>query len=259
MQVIFPSLETMVISHMENLQMIWHNQFAPNSYEKIKKVEISYCEKLITIIPSYLLYSQGNLEELEVCNCDNVEAVFDLSEINDSCTFPQLRLKSMKLWHLPKLKCIWNKDPQQSYVCQYLQKVDVYKCESLRSVFPTSIAKHLPKMKALVIDSCPGVEVIVERDEVVGAAPCFVFPKLSLLVLWRLPNLKNFYPDRHTSEWPRLRELQVHCCNNLDIFETKLWSITETKGNDEYETKYPLCIIENVSTILFWPNALFFS
>ena len=55
-------------------------------------------------------------------------------------------------------------------------------------------------MEVLIIYSCFGVEVIIERDEVAGAAPCFVFPQLSSLKLWRLPNLKNFYPDRHISQ-----------------------------------------------------------
>ena len=49
--------------------------------------------------------------------------------------------------------------------------VGAFLCESLKSIFPASIGKHLPKLELLNIHSCFGVEVIVERDEVAGAAP----------------------------------------------------------------------------------------
>ncbi|KAJ7942928.1 Disease resistance protein [Quillaja saponaria] len=63
---IFPKLETLVISNMDNFKAVWCvNQVATNSFGKMKSVEIKCCEKLLTVVPSNMLRRLQNLETLE--------------------------------------------------------------------------------------------------------------------------------------------------------------------------------------------------
>ncbi|XP_044484332.1 uncharacterized protein LOC123210165 [Mangifera indica] len=159
-KVAFPSLEKMVLLHLDNLQLIWHNhKLHVESFCKLKVVRIEFCEKLLTIVPSS---TQGrltfhNLESLKVNNC-------------------------------------W----------------------SLKSLFPVSIAIGLLQLKELSINSC-GLGKIVSEEEVNGP-PTFLFPQLTNIHLENLRELKCFYPQLHTIEWPMLRSLDVYKCRKIKVY-----------------------------------------
>ncbi|XP_044497663.1 uncharacterized protein LOC123219746 [Mangifera indica] len=81
-KVAFPSLEEMVLSHLDNLQLIWHNQkLHGESFCKLKVVRVEFCEKLLTIVPSN---TQGNLsfrnlKRLTVMSCWSMKSLFPVS------------------------------------------------------------------------------------------------------------------------------------------------------------------------------------
>ncbi|XP_031247968.1 uncharacterized protein LOC116105696 [Pistacia vera] len=158
-KVAFPSLEKMILLHLDNLQLIWHNQSHGDSFSKLKEVRVEFCEKLMTIVPSNStkgLLTFHNLETLTIKNC-------------------------------------WN----------------------MKILFPVSIATGLLQLKKLWISSC-GLEEIVAKEEVDGT-PRFLFPQLTHLKLDSLPNLKHFYLELHTIEWPMLKQLFVYNCEELKV------------------------------------------
>ena len=69
LQVAFPSLETLKIKHMENLKIIWHDQFAKDSFFKLHSLFVEYCENLVNIFESNMLTRFQSLERLEVSYC----------------------------------------------------------------------------------------------------------------------------------------------------------------------------------------------
>ena len=146
--------------------------------------------------------------------------------------FPSLE----RLWLscLPKMKQVWKKDPQGIFSFQNLQEISVWECESLQSLFPASVARCLMQLEKLWIDDC-GVEEIVSREEIAEAAARFVFPKVTLLVLRKLPKLKWFCRGVHTSEWPLLKELCVRGCDQIEIFTSKILNFQETVEQSQLE------------------------
>ncbi|KAI9073088.1 hypothetical protein K1719_044959 [Acacia pycnantha] len=69
----------------------------------------------------------------------------------------------------------------------------------------------------------------------------FGFPSLTSLELYGLPNLRNFYPQKHTLEWPHLNELSIQCCDELEIFEKEVSSSSEIYEEENMlHSKYPL-------------------
>ncbi|KAJ6918356.1 disease resistance protein [Populus alba x Populus x berolinensis] len=223
-KVAFPDLEVFLIGEMDNLKVIWHNELHPDSFCKIKRLEVRGGKNLLNIFPSSMLRRFHNLEYLIIYGCDSVEEIFDLQALINveqrlAVTASQLRV--VFLWNLPQLKHVWNRDPQGILSFHNLCTVDVGDCPGLRSLFPASIAQNLPQLEQLQIDTC-GVEEIVAKDEGLEEGPEFLFPKVTDLHLEKLPELKRFYPGIHTSEWPRLKTLRVRDCEKIEIFPSEI-------------------------------------
>ncbi|XP_075638422.1 uncharacterized protein LOC142610494 [Castanea sativa] len=209
-EVAFPSLETLTIFHMEKLKIIWHDQLAEYSFLKLQSLLVQYCENLVNIFQSNMLTKFQSLKRLYVYDCGSLQEVFELQRHNvrESHVVIAIPLKRLILQRLPKMKHVWNKDPQGIFSFQNLQKISVWECESLKSLFPASVARCLMQLEDLLIVNC-GVEEIVSREDVAEPAARFVFPKVTVLVLSQLPKLKWFCRGVHTSKWPLLKELIV--------------------------------------------------
>ncbi|XP_019443819.1 PREDICTED: probable disease resistance protein At4g27220 isoform X2 [Lupinus angustifolius] len=222
-EVVFPSLETLVVSNMDNLKTIWNNAMASNSFPKLTKLEITFCNKLMNIVSSYVL---KHLETMIVTSCDSLEVVFDMERLN-SCSVKQhglpTQLRTLTLKDLPKLKHIWSKDPCGVLGFQNLCTVEVSDCQGLNHVFPLSVGMELKNLQALKISSC-GIEHIVARDEMPELAPKFVLPKLKSLKFWILPKLRSFCHGIQTLECPNLKELDVFDCDEMEIDDQPLFS-----------------------------------
>ena len=61
-----------------------------------------------------------------------------------------LRLKTLILSDLPKLEHVWEKDLEGIIGLQMLKKMRVNSCNSLKSLFPASVAKDLTRFQVLV-------------------------------------------------------------------------------------------------------------
>ncbi|KAJ6380299.1 hypothetical protein OIU76_016874 [Salix suchowensis] len=168
-KVAFPNIEKLHIRGMNNLNMIWHNEFHSDSFCKLKFLNVEQGNKLLNIFPPNMLRRFQNLEHLEVNYCASLEEVFDLRSLmneKESHVVTAFKLKNMYVWNLRKLK-----------------------------------------------------KEIVAEEERLGEAPKFVFPKTSSFILYYLHKLKSFYPGRHTSEWPVLKEIDVRFCHEVPVFD----------------------------------------
>ncbi|KAI4297520.1 hypothetical protein L6164_037407 [Bauhinia variegata] len=212
-QVGFYRIEELNFDEHPILTEIWNGRNPEQSFGNLKSLIINKCDSLSYIVPSHLLSSLTNLEELEVSDCDSIEVAFDVQEINQMCALVPLSLKKMTLEHLPKLMHLWNKDPQQ-IISPHLQELHVEDNENLRSIFPLSIAKHLKQLQKFEILEC-GVEEIISKEGVAETDAALVFPELIWLKLWKLPNLRDLYHQKHKLECPKLRVLDVSQCSIL--------------------------------------------
>ena len=249
LQVAFPSLESLTIMHMENMKIIWHDQLVEDSFFKLQFLLVEHCENLVNIFESNMLTRFQSLETLEVSYCGSLQEVFELQryDVRETHAVTAIPLKRLILDSLPKMKQVWNKDPQGIFSFQNLQEIDVSKCESLQSLFPASVARCLKQLEDLEIFDC-GVEEIVAREDGAEAAERFVFPKVTLLILSLLPKLKWFCRGEHTSEWPLLKELWVRGCDQIEIFTSKILNFQETVKQSQLDTsiQQPFFLVEEV-------------
>ena len=230
LQVSFPSLETLRIYNMENLKIIWHNQLAEDSFLKLQLLRVEFCENLMSIFQSNTLTRFHSLEKLYVHDCGSLQGIFELQgqDVRETQAVTTIPLKVLKLRRLPKMKQVWNKDPQGIFSFQNLQEIYVVECESLKSLFPanleeichgqlpltsflnlrivkvehceklkfvfsSSIAKGLSQLQELEIRECSIMGAIVIKEEAgVEDRDMILLPQLRRLVLHRLPKLMSF-------------------------------------------------------------------
>ncbi|GKV26379.1 hypothetical protein SLEP1_g35698 [Rubroshorea leprosula] len=234
-KVSFPSLENLCLQGLE-LRIIWHHQLPANSYCKLKSLDIGSCYKLSTIFSSDLPKRLcASLERLDVYRC-GVEQIFEIGEVKvDGVTHTQFR--HVHLCQLPRLKHVCTRDPRGTLTFQKLQSVKVHNCPNLQNLFQTSVAMELQQLEMLELTRC-GIEEVVAFGDGDEAVPTFVFSCLSTLSLWNLKRLKCFYPRKHVTEWPMLK--------NFSGYHLKGIKETNVKSLGAFPVQLPLFTVEKV-------------
>ena len=234
---------------MDNLKMLWHNhQLVPDSFCKLKWLFVYGCKNLITNFPPKMLRRLQNLEVLQMGNCNFIEEVFEIRGVNvdEICDTVSTQLRDLSLSNLPKLKHVWSLDLQAIMTFQNLRTVGVFNCKILKSLFPVSVAKSLEQLESLTIHDC-GLEEIVSLEEGVETTIKFAFPRITSLDLESLPELKYFYPGKHTLEWPSLKRLRIKNCDKVKIIASNELSFQERDELGHHvQIQQPLFPIEKV-------------
>ncbi|KAF8007736.1 hypothetical protein BT93_K1662 [Corymbia citriodora subsp. variegata] len=205
----FPDMKLMKNSHMNNVEKIWLDDPTSNAFSKLKTLVVEHCEKLSSIFSSYTMLTRfQTLEKITISNCGSLEVVFHIQEFNFSqahCT-STFQLRELVLTWLPKMRHVWSGHPQGGLTFGCLQHIEVVKCERLKSLFPSSVAKSMTQLEELLVEDCGVEEIIVEEDRVRMNVGDLFFPQLTSLRLLELPGLRGFYKNSCTSIWPLLKE-----------------------------------------------------
>lgn len=67
---------------MDYMKIIWQNQFAAESFCKLRFLKVEFCEKLVNVFQSDTLARIWSLETLIMANCGALQEVFDLQGLN---------------------------------------------------------------------------------------------------------------------------------------------------------------------------------
>ncbi|XP_022719747.1 uncharacterized protein LOC111277600 [Durio zibethinus] len=248
-KVAFPRLEHLSISWLRNMKMIWHNQLSANSFCKLEKMVVEHCNELFTVFPFDLLSTFQGLQTLKVSSCCSVEHIFELQRLNMKETHVvAAQLRELHVFNLPKLKNVWNEEPQGILTFQNLNVVWVQNCWSLKHVFPASVARVLPQLKDLSVNSCAVEEIVSKAEGWETSVTNFEFGQVASLGLWNLPNLKYFYPGMHTTKWPMLKKLKIFHCKKLKILDIGCPNLPDMNEDDQLDSPIqpPLFLVEKV-------------
>ena len=227
--------------------MIWHDQLKPGSFCKLKELYITQCQSLEKIFLPNTLRTLRSLEELRISNCQSTEEVFAMQGIDVQDTDHTVQLKYLDLQSLQNLKYIWSLDCRAIFRFKNLCEVKVGDCNSLKSLFPASVAKYLEQLTRLEIYQC-GVEEVVEKEESETSESNFAFPRLTFLRLEQLPELRSFYRGKCKLRCPLLKELKICNCDKLKIFGSEDTSQQTPFFIDEVRATNTLCPL----SLLLW-------
>ncbi|KAJ7950404.1 Disease resistance protein [Quillaja saponaria] len=254
----------------KDIMQIWKGEFPLLRFDKLKIILIGSFRDVTDTFSYYFLQRTPNLELLFVFDCYFKE-IFPSERHEDqerqTRSFP--RLKSLRLWRLPKLEHICEEGSQLDPVLEILNSLvvrecprltilvsssasfsnltflGIVQCKGLTFLFSSSTAKSLVNLTTLRIKLCFSLEEIVESkaDE---AKDEISFSKLRTLELVSLKNLKNYSPNKYcTFNFPSLEIVIVRQCHVMRTFSEgplntpKLKNVKVGKGQtkDDYRWK----------------------
>ncbi|KAH9752925.1 Disease resistance protein [Citrus sinensis] len=140
-QIGFRDIWYLQLSPFPRLKETWHGQALPVSFfNNLVVLVVDDCTNMSSAIPANLLRCFNNLLRLEVSNCDSLEEVLHLEELNAEKVhigplFPMLF--ELRLIDLPKLKRFCNL---------------------------TGNIIEMPKLEYLIIENCPDMETFVSNS-----------------------------------------------------------------------------------------------
>ncbi|KAI4313432.1 hypothetical protein L6164_026415 [Bauhinia variegata] len=174
-KVMLPNLEEMIIIYVVKLNTIWHQQqqLCPKSFDKLRKLEIENCPKLVIIFPSHIGSSINSLETLLITNCKSLEHVFEETHCEISgvpasvLCFPNLQqvmlpnMEEMIIVGFVKLKMVFN--CQQNLTSDSfgrLKKIEIKNCPELLSLLPYHIMSRARSLETLTVVNSKSLEQI---------------------------------------------------------------------------------------------------
>ncbi|KAJ1380802.1 P-loop containing nucleoside triphosphate hydrolase [Sesbania bispinosa] len=182
-------------------------------------------EKLLHCVPSNMLHRFQHLKQLKVRDCGSLVEIFESEGVeangDEGYTKAQYNynLQEMQLYALPKLMHIW-KNHGEVLGFLNLKKLKIQCCQSLKSVFSSSIARSLSQLQELSVQECDMIEEIITREEEkMSEEPKkvkIIFPALQWLTLYRLPSLRCFCSSNYHLELPSCHDITITECPKME-------------------------------------------
>ncbi|TYG52046.1 hypothetical protein ES288_D10G311100v1 [Gossypium darwinii] len=121
-KVAVPSLETMRISKLSNVKMIFHTDLPPISFQHLRKLRVSGCEILKNLFPASIAKHLLQLEDLSISDCGVEEIVSEGKGLEDQpVRFEFPKVSSLEVTSLKELKCFYK--GQHAIVWPMLKKL----------------------------------------------------------------------------------------------------------------------------------------
>ncbi|XP_058214609.1 uncharacterized protein LOC131326035 isoform X44 [Rhododendron vialii] len=201
-QVTFPTLEELSIYGMPNITEIWDKNLLPaESFCLLRSLKVQYCEKLMNVVPSYMLPLLKSIEILEVSECPEMEVIVVLEKREEETqeatnkymiiVFPKLR--KMELQELENLKG----------VCAY--KSEDRLCFNVQVAFPT--------LEELSIYGMPNITEIWDKNLLSAESFCL----LRSLNVKNCEKLMNVVPSHMLPQLKSIETLEVSGCPEMEV------------------------------------------
>ncbi|KAF2294561.1 hypothetical protein GH714_012603 [Hevea brasiliensis] len=225
--VAFELIGKVQLSNFPTLKEKWHGQFPFKNLKHLRKLVVDDCAFFSNAVSSNLLkylFLSKMKNELVVERCDSVEELFDLEGLNaDEGDVGLLKyLNELRLIDLPRLRHVWNDDPQGILSFKNLKLLQVQNCSSLTNIFTLSMASGLVNLQHMELKRCCLVEHIITKEaEEEIAKDKIMFPSMKSISLECLPNLSSFYSARDFLKCPSLKRIDMVGCPHMELLASK--------------------------------------
>ncbi|GJX12310.1 probable disease resistance protein isoform X1 [Tanacetum coccineum] len=153
-----------------------------------------------------LIESMGHVQGCLIQSCNSMRAIVQGYQTQGRSLLPNLERLDAK--NMPSLKRIWEGHMEKGSLSN-LRTLVLCKCPLMTIVFCNVIVQQLQELKYLEVEDCYSVKEIVMCSQDISLN---VFPKLSSLVLCKLPNLRKI---SSRLDWDSLEILKIHDCPKL--------------------------------------------
>ncbi|KAF4390146.1 hypothetical protein G4B88_005064 [Cannabis sativa] len=230
--ILFPKLEEVTLLLLSNLKRFSGGKHLTIECPSLKMLDIDSCSKMKTFQKS----------------CSNEIEKPDEPLFNRKITFPTM--EKFFLESHDSIEIIWPDQLQDVSYMQNLEDLKVAKCEKLKYLFSSAMARALVHLKKLSIEKCENIEEILVIKEAREEES-----QIEELQLDDHPHLRNFNVEQYLAiECPSLEILDISICPKLKMFIK-----TCTTEIEEQSVKVVPPILEEMNLkCLFMPSNVSF-
>ncbi|KAH9753053.1 Disease resistance protein [Citrus sinensis] len=225
----FRDIWDLQLSHFPRLKEIWHGQALPVSFfNNLRQLAVDDCTNMSSAIPANLLRCLNNLVWLEERNCDSIEEVLHLEELNAdkehiSPLFP--KLYRLRLTDLPKLKRFCN-FTGNIIEMPMLRNLTIENCRDIETFISNSVLH-------MTADNKEPQKLTSEENFLLAhqVQPLFdekvSFPRLRWLELSGLHKVHHLWKENAESNkvFANLKSLKISECSKLQKLVPPSWHL----------------------------------
>jgi hypothetical protein len=189
------SLETLHLNLLPELRCIWKGLMPSN----LTTLEVKECDRLTRVFTANMIASLAQLKVLEISNCEELEQI--IAKDNDD-----------------EKDQIFSGSDIQSSCFPNLCRLEITRCNKLKSLFPVAMASGLKRLQILKVKESSQLLGVFGQDDHASLANIekeMVLPDLEWLILEKLPSIVFFSHGCCDFIFPCLSILVVRHCPKL--------------------------------------------
>ncbi|XP_028789184.1 uncharacterized protein LOC114745202 [Neltuma alba] len=210
-KIAFRDMEHLDLSLYPELKDSWSSPIENKIFCNLKSLAVEHCDFLSDVlIPSNMLRTLGNLEEIHVKDCDSLEVVleFDAAKEEAMSEKEASHLRKICLSNLPKLQYIWKPSLEGKRDEDAVQ----VPCQQPLSFLAKVL---LPKLETIIIEDLQNLETIWHPVLIPNSMGSFETLKVK-----KCQKIQHIFPIYMNGVFATPQTLKVKDCNSVqEIFQ----------------------------------------
>ncbi|XVE50150.1 hypothetical protein DITRI_Ditri01bG0138800 [Diplodiscus trichospermus] len=188
-------LKNLTLWDLPKLRVIWNlSPIQVVNFQNLTEFNVDNCGRLRYIFTATIARNLPQLRSLTIRKCDGLEQIIEKDETS-------------------------SQDDHQPIYFPNLVDIRIRNCANLESLFPVSVAHHLPKLKILSVINVHKLEKVFGKGDEANVSndkeKVIHLPHLETVKLEELPDIKSFSPMAYHFVLPSLHSLAVISCPNI--------------------------------------------
>ncbi|KAL7612053.1 hypothetical protein Lser_V15G04887 [Lactuca serriola] len=175
-----------------------------------REIHIFGCNALSSVIPCYAAGQMQKLQVLRVVACNGMKEVFE-TQLGTSSNKNNKSGGDEGNGGIPRVK-------NNVIMLPNIKILKIRYCNHLEHIFTFSALESLRQLEELMIEDCKAMKVIVKKEEDASSKKVVVFPRLTSIVLVKLPELEGFFLGMNEFRWPSFDEVTIKNCPKMMVF-----------------------------------------
>ncbi|GKV49047.1 hypothetical protein SLEP1_g55819 [Rubroshorea leprosula] len=190
--------------------------------DNLSSLMIWGCENMRSSLnKAALLEKATELRSCFIRLCEDMECVVDLN----SSSYPVLdKLEELYLEKLPKLSVLVRVEGVATppHVFSNLKRLYISWCFEIRKLLPLELLQAFQNLEEIHVFECTQMEEIITSSDSDASSDKFTFPKLRILHLWDLPQLKSICSAKGVMVCDSIEEIWIQGCRELKRIPVQL-------------------------------------
>ncbi|GLU15747.1 hypothetical protein SLE2022_322150 [Rubroshorea leprosula] len=190
--------------------------------DNLQRLDIVQCRNMRSSLNKAALLEKAT--ELSSCSieyCEDMECVVDLD--SSSCLVLD-KLEELSLGRLPKLSALVRVEGVATppHVFSNLKMLDIEYCSGMRKLLPLELLQAFQNLEEIYVYECEQMEEIIASSDSDASSDKFTFPKLRILSLCYLPQLKSICSAKGVMVCDCIEKIQIWRCRELKRIPVQL-------------------------------------